>query len=182
MKVLSQLTLTCLTVSVLGTAGPTAAQEQGTANGEWPTYGGNLSHDRYSPLDQITAENFSELELAWRFKTDNLGPQPERNYQSTPLMVNGVLYVTAGSRRSVVALDPETGELLWMHRLDEGERGASAPRRLSGRGLSYWDNGDGGVILYVTPGYQLIALNARTGTRVQRCTLGCSLGVLGLCG
>jgi len=167
MKVLSQLTVTCLTISLLGTAELAAAQEQGTANGEWPTYGGNLSHDRYSPLDQITAENFSELELAWRFKTDNLGPQPERNYQSTPLMVNGVLYVTAGSRRSVVALDPETGELLWMHRLDEGARGASAPRRLSGRGLAYWENGDGGVILYVTPGYQLIALNARTGTRVQ---------------
>ncbi len=167
MRVLSKLTLTCVTVALLGPAGTAAAQEQGTANGEWPTYGGNLSHDRYSPLDQITADNFDELELAWKFNTDNLGPQPERNYQSTPLMVDGVLYVTAGSRRAVVALDPETGELLWMHRLDEGERGQSAPRRLSGRGLTYWDDGDGGVILYVTPGYQMVALDARTGVRIQ---------------
>ena len=166
MRVQATLTLTCLTVALI-CAGPAAAQEQGTANGEWPTYGGNLSHDRYSPLDQITAENFGELELAWTFSTDNLGPRPENNFQSTPLMVDGVLYTTAGSRRSVVALDPTTGELLWMHRLEEGERGDEAPRRLSGRGLTYWDDGGDGVILYVTPGYQLVALDAHTGVRVQ---------------
>ena len=78
-------------------------------------------------------------------------------------MVNGILYVTAGSRRAAVALDPATGELLWMHRIDEGERGATAPRRLSGRGLTYWNDGVDGVIMYVTPGYQLVALNALTG-------------------
>ena len=166
MRVQTRLTWTCLTVALM-CAGPAAAQEQGTANGEWPTYGGNLSHDRYSPLDQITAENFGELELAWTFSTDNLGPRPENNFQSTPLMVDGVLYTTAGSRRSVVALDPTTGELLWMHRLEEGERGDEAPRRLSGRGLTYWDDGGNGVILYVTPGYQLVALDADTGVRVQ---------------
>ena len=158
---------TCLTVALLSVAGSVAAQEPSTANGEWPSYGGNLSHDRYSPLDQIAADNFSDLELAWRFNTDNLGPRPENNYQSTPLMVNGILYVTAGSRRAAVALDPETGELLWMHRVDEGERGATAPRRLSGRGLTYWNDGADGVILYVTPGYQLVALNALTGHRME---------------
>ena len=158
---------TCLTVALLSVAGYAAAQEPSTANGEWPSYGGNLSHDRYSPLDQIAADNFSDLELAWRFNTDNLGPRPENNYQSTPLMVNGILYVTAGSRRAAVALDPETGELLWMHRVDEGERGRTAPRRLSGRGLTYWNDGADGVILYVTPGYQLVALNALTGHRME---------------
>ena len=167
MKVLSTLTLGCVGVAFLGVAGTVAAQEPSTANGEWPSYGGNLSHDRYSPLDQITADNFSELEQAWRFNTDNLGPRPETNYESTPLMVNGILYVTAGSRRAAVALDPETGELLWMHRVDEGERGATAPRRLSGRGLTYWNDGEDGVILYVTPGYQLVALNALTGISSQ---------------
>ena len=167
MRLLSTLTTTCFAVALLVIPGPTAAQEPSTANGEWPSYGGNLSHDRYSPLDRITADNFNELELAWRFNTDNLGPRPETNYQSTPLMVNGILYVTAGSRRAVVALDPETGELLWMHRLDEGERGETAPRRLSGRGLTYWSDGQDGIILYVTPGYQLVALHARTGRRVQ---------------
>ena len=81
-------------------------------------------------------------------------------------MVDGVLYSTAGSRRSVIALDAGTGELLWMHRLDEGERGAAAPRRLSGRGLAYRDDGADGQIFYVTPGYQLIGLDATSGSRL----------------
>ena len=160
--------VTVLVVARLLAPAPAAAQEPSTANGEWPSYGGNLSHDRYSPLAQITADNFSDLELAWRFSTDNLGPSPERNYQSTPLMVNGILYVTAGSRRAAVALDPATGELLWMHRLDEGERGANAPRRRSGRGLAYRDDGGSGQIFYVTPGYQLIGLDAATGRRLAQ--------------
>ena len=99
MKLQAKRTQTCLAVALLSVTLTAAAQETGTANGEWPSYGGNLSHDRYSPLDQITAENFSELELAWRFDTDNLGPRPETTFQSTPLMVNGILYSTAGSRR-----------------------------------------------------------------------------------
>ena len=149
-----------ITAAMVCTAIGLSGQEQGTANGEWPTYGGNLSNNRYSPLDQITAENFSEMEVAWQFSTDSFGPAPESNLQSTPLMVNGVLYTTAGTRRAAVALDAATGELLWMYRLDEGERGETAPRLLSGRGLTYWDDGGSGVILYVTPGYQLVALNA----------------------
>ena len=157
---------TCIAAVVCTVIG-LSGQEQGTANGEWPTYGGNLSNDRYSPLDQITAENFSEMEAAWQFSTDSFGPSPESNLQSTPLMVNGVLYTTAGTRRAAVALDAATGELLWMYRLDEGERGETAPRRRSGRGLTYWDDGASGVILYVTPGYQLVALNAETGSPVS---------------
>ena len=81
-------------------------------------------------------------------------------------MANGVLYSTAGTRRAVVALDPETGEELWMHSEREGPRGAAAPRQLSGRGLAYWTDGKEERILYVTPGYQLVALNAKTGMRV----------------
>ena len=157
--------LTLILVAAVSVTGLTG-QEQGTADGEWPTYGGNLSNDRYSPLDQITPENFNDMEIAWQFSTDSLGPTPESRFQSTPLMINGVLYTTAGTRRAVVALDAATGELLWMYRLEEGERGETAPRRLSGRGLTYWADGDSGVILYVTPGYQLVALNAETGLPV----------------
>ena len=87
-------------------------------------------------------------------------------FESTPVMANGVLYSTAGSRRAVVALDPETGEELWMHSEREGARAAAAPRQLSGRGLAYWTDGKEERILYVTPGYQLVALNAKTGMRV----------------
>jgi quinoprotein glucose dehydrogenase len=130
---------------------------------EWRTYGGDLRQTRYSALDQINAGNFSTLEVAWRFKTDNLGPRPEFNLQTTPLMVNGVLYATGGTRRSVIALDARTGELLWKYSLNEGTRGESAPRQLSGRGVAYWTNGKEARILYVTPGYQLVALDARIG-------------------
>jgi quinoprotein glucose dehydrogenase len=133
---------------------------------EWRTYGGDLASTRYAPLDQINQANFKDLEVAWRFKTDALGPRPEYNLQSTPLMVGGVLYSTGGTRRAVVALDAATGEMLWMHSLNEGERGAAAPRLLSGRGLSYWSDGREARILYVTPGYQLVALDAKTGARV----------------
>jgi quinoprotein glucose dehydrogenase len=135
----------------------------GAANGEWKTYGGDLRNTRYAPFDQINRENFGTLEVAWRFKTDALGPRPEFNLQATPLMVGGRLYSTAGTRRAVVSLDAGTGEMLWMYSLNEGARGDSAPRRLSGRGLSYWTDGRQERILYVTPGYQLIALDARTG-------------------
>lgn len=138
----------------------------GTSDGQWPTYGGNLASTRYSPLDQINAENFGQLELAWTFRPDNLGPRPDPNLQATPLMVNGVLYLTAGARRAAVALDAQTGELLWKFNIDEGERGARAPRTGSGRGLSYWTDGEAERILYVTPGYQMIALDARTGQPV----------------
>jgi quinoprotein glucose dehydrogenase len=144
-----------------------AFAQNGAANGEWKTYGGDLGNTRYAALDQINKDNFNKLEVAWRFKTDALGARPEYNYESTPLMVNGVIYVTAGSRRAVVALDAATGELLWMHKEFEGPRGESAPRKLSGRGLAYWSDGRGdNRVIYVTPGYQMLALDARTGIPV----------------
>src|SRR5438046_542434 len=115
--------------------------QSGAKNGEWRSYAGDTGSTRYSPLDQITAANFGQLEVAWRFKTDSLGPRPEYQYEGTPLMANGVLYATAGSRRAVVALDPATGEQLWMHSEQEGARGSVAPRQLSGRGLAYWTDG-----------------------------------------
>ena len=146
-----------------GLAGLPAWAQQGAKNGEWRTYGGDLGNTHYSPLDQINASNFDKLEIAWRFSTRSLGPRPEFNLETTPLMANGVLYATAGTRRSVVALDAATGELLWTHSEKEGARGSAAPRQLSGRGLAYWTDGREERILYVTPGYRLVALNAKTG-------------------
>jgi quinoprotein glucose dehydrogenase len=159
------LLLLAWVVSAPEITAPVSAQS-GAQNGEWRTYGGDLASTRYSPLDQINAGNFSKLEVAWRFRTDSLGPRQETNFQATPLMVGGKLYFTAGTRRAAVAVDAGTGELLWMHSIDEGERGATAPRQLSGRGLAYWSDGKDERILYVTPGYQLIALDARTGDRI----------------
>jgi quinoprotein glucose dehydrogenase len=140
--------------------------QSGAKNGEWRTYGGDLGNTRYSPLNQINASNFDKLQIAWRFSTANLGPRPELNFEATPLMVGGVVYTVAGSRRDVVALDASNGEMLWMHTEKEGARGDAAPRRLSGRGLAYWTNGREERILYVTPGYRLIALDAKTGLMI----------------
>jgi quinoprotein glucose dehydrogenase len=155
--------LAWMTVSTVGQS----ASPPSTKNGEWPAYTGDIKGTRYSPLDQINASNFNKLEVAWRFKTDSLGPRPEYKLEGTPLMVRGVLYATAGTRRSVVALDARTGELMWAHSLREGMRAAIAPRQLSGRGLSYWTDGKGDErILYVTTGYRLVALNAKNGAMI----------------
>ena len=135
-----------------------------TANGEWPYYTADVRGSKYSPLSQIDASNFNKLEVAWRFKTDNLGPRPEYKLEGTPLMVKGIVYTTGGTRRSVVALDGKTGELKWTYSLREGNRAAISPRQLSGRGVSYWTDGKGDDrILFNTTGYRMVALNAHTG-------------------
>ena len=139
-----------------------------TKNGDWPYYTADIRGTKYSPLDQINAGNFKNLEVAWRFKTDNLGTRPEYKLEGTPLAINGVLYTTAGTRRSVIALDGKTGELIWSHSYREGNRAAIAPRQLSGRGVAYWTDGKGDErIVYVTTGYRLIELNAKNGSMVQ---------------
>jgi quinoprotein glucose dehydrogenase len=153
-----------LKIGLLGQSG----YQPSTKNGEWPHYTADLKGTRYSPLDQINASNFKDLEVAWRFKTDNLGTRPEYKLEGTPLMVRGILYATGGTRRAVFALRAETGELLWTHSEFEGQRAVNAPRQLSGRGLSYWTDGRNDErILYVTPGYRLVELDAKTGMRIS---------------
>ncbi len=137
--------------------------QKGAANGEWRYYGGDAGSTKYSPLSQINASNVKQLEIAWRWKAENFGPRPDYNWEVTPLMVGGILYFTAGSRRDAVAVDAATGETLWMYRLDEGERGDRAVRTQN-RGLAYWTDGKNDQrILLISPGFQLIALNAKTG-------------------
>ena len=154
-----------LALTIVALAGATTLDAQrGAANGEWRTWGGDLAATRYAPLDQIDASNFNKLQIAWRFKTENLGKRPDFNLQTTPLMINGVLYATAGEHRNAVAINAATGELLWMHRLEEGKRAEASVRRLSGRGVGYWTDGQGDErVFYVTIGYQLVGLDARTG-------------------
>jgi quinoprotein glucose dehydrogenase len=137
--------------------------QSGATKGEWHFYGGDAGNTKYSPLDQINAKNVKELEIAWRWKAENFGPRPDYNWEVTPLMVNGTLYFTAGSRRDVVAVDPATGETLWMYRLVEGERGDRAVRTQN-RGLAYWSDGkDDQRIILISPGFHLVALDAKTG-------------------
>jgi len=158
------MTIFALIASVLCSAAIADTQSRYEA-GEWPVNGGDLGSSRYSPLDQIDASNVAELSIAWRWSAANFGPEPELNYRVTPLMIDGVLYATAGSRRAVVAVDAATGETLWIHRIDEQERGAAAPRINSGRGVAFWESTTGNAdrIFYITPGFHLIALDTATG-------------------
>jgi len=141
---------------------PVLAQT-GTANGEWRYYGGDAQSTKYSPLDQIARDNVGKLQVAWTWKAQNFGPRVDPNYEVTPLAVHGVLYLTAGMRRDTVAVDAATGETLWMYRLEEGPRGDHAVR-FNNRGVAYWTDNQGDErILTISPGYQLIELNAKTG-------------------
>jgi quinoprotein glucose dehydrogenase len=132
---------------------------------EWLNNRGDAGSTSYSPLDQINKDNVKSLRIAWRWRSDNYGPSPEFYYRVTPIMADGVLYTTAGIRRTVVAIDSVSGETLWMYRLDEGARGTAAPRRNSGRGVAFWRSpkGDEPSRVYtISPGFQLVALDART--------------------
>ncbi len=126
----------CLVMCMLS-----VAAQNGAKDGEWLSYGGDGGNTKYSSLDQIHRGNVAQLEIAWRWKTHNFGPHPETDYQVTPLMVNGVLYGTAGYRRTAMAIDAATGETLWTYRMDGGVRWRDAPRRNSGRGVAYWTDG-----------------------------------------
>ncbi|MEO8370161.1 MAG: PQQ-binding-like beta-propeller repeat protein [Candidatus Solibacter sp.] len=142
----------------LGGAAPTAS----APNREWRFYGGDAASTKYSPLDQINAANVSKLHTVWSWSARNFGRTPEFNWEVTPLMVGRRLFLTAGTRRDAVALDAATGETLWMYRLDEGARGETVARR-NNRGLAYWNEGNDERIILISPGYQLVALDARTG-------------------
>ena len=157
--------MSAIAVAVVLSVG--ALTQQGAAGGEWRFWGGDAGSTRYAPLNQITRDNVGKLEIAWRWRAANFGPVPETYYRATPLYADGILYTVAGERRDVAAIDPATGETLWTWRLDEGLRWEKAPRRFSGRGLAYWSRGIDRRVIVVTPGYQLVALDAATGRPVQ---------------
>src|SRR5436190_6164235 len=154
------LTFAALALTQVGTA------QKGAANREWRHYGGGADGTKYSPLDQINASNVKNLQIAWRWKTASLGQPPDYNWQATPLMIGDTLYFTAGSQRAAVAVDASSGDQKWTYKLDEGERGARAPRN-NNRGLAYWSDGRGNErIILITPGYQMVGLDAKTGKPV----------------
>ena len=137
------------------------------ATSDWTVYGGGEGSTRYSALNQINADTVADLELAWVWKADSLLPRAQPASQTTPLMVNGVLYFTMDSRRIVIAADAGTGETLWLYRPDEGDRYSAAPRKIH-RGVSWWSDGNGDDrILFATPGFNLIALDAHTGVPIS---------------
>ena len=144
-----------------GGAPTTTGLQRGNAPGEWRYWGGDAWSTRYSPLDQINAQNFASLAVAWQWNAGTFGP--DEYYRTTPLYANGRLFTVATTRRSAMAIDPETGETLWMYRLDEGIRWQKAPRQFAGRGPSYWTDGQQERLIVVTPGYHMVSIDAKTG-------------------
>jgi len=165
-KPLSQFFSAILPVGLsLAAAVQIANAQTGTsvANGDWPVYHGDEFSQRYSPLDQINADNVGSLEIAWRLSTANFGPSTDYNNPSTPLEIDGVLYVNIASTRNVAALDATSGQVLWLWRPQEGKRYDEAPRKGSGRGVAFYHKDGKKRVIDVTPGYQLVSLDADTG-------------------
>ena len=150
-------------VAALAVSASTGIAQQGATGGEWRSYSGDTGSSRYAPYDQITRDNAKNLQVAWSWKFDNFGGGTS---ETTPIMANGVLYFTVGQRRNVIAVNPGTGETLWTWRPDEGARFEQAPRKVS-RGVAYWTDGTNARIITVTPGFHLVALDARTGIPVR---------------
>ena len=146
---------------------PAAAQADGVPAGEWRYIGGDAGHTRYSGLDQITAGNFEDLEVAWVWRGDNFGPGVLGVSRATPIYVDGVLYTVAGERRTVAALDPATGETLWTYREPHTTRFDRGMRNGYGKGVAYAEVDGRGVIYIISPAFFLHALDARTGRPLE---------------
>lgn len=168
---LNGLPLTIRTIHIMGAicgilftsaaGAQTPAGPRGNVAGEWRVWGADLWSTRYSPLDQINADNFGSLKMAWQWNAGAFGS--DEYYRTTPLYANGRLFTVATTRRVATALDPATGETLWMWRLEEGIRWQKAPRQFAGRGLAYWTDGRTERVIVVTPGYHMASLDAKTG-------------------
>jgi glucose dehydrogenase len=160
-------TSVAVTLAVGGMALPLSAQSATNPYGEWRHWGGDMASTRYSPLDQINADNFGDLEVAWVWRGDNFGPRPDGVMRATPIYADGILYSVAGMRRTVVAMDPATGETLWTYREPHTARWENSPRQNYGRGVAYAEVDGRGVIYLVTPGFFLHALDAKTGQPLE---------------
>ena len=160
--------------AVMLSPGPSLAQ-YGATNGEWRSYGGDLGSTKYSPLDQIDATNFQDLRLAWRWQSADGSLDLEairqqvprvqfRMFQATPLMVEGVLYLSTAMHQ-VAAVDAATGDTLWVHD-PEVYLGGSPTHFYNSRGVAYWTDGDDARIFFGTNEGYLLALDAGTGQPV----------------
>ncbi|MDO8794597.1 MAG: PQQ-binding-like beta-propeller repeat protein [Vicinamibacterales bacterium] len=143
------------------------AQTPAEPAGEWRYIGGDAHHTRYSALDQITAANFEKLEVAWTWRGDNFGPQVDHIFRSTPIYVDGLLYTVAGQRRTVAAIDPATGETLWVYREPHTTRFDRGMRNNYGKGVAYGEIDSRRVIYYTSPAFFLHALDAKTGKHIE---------------
>ena len=144
-----------------------ATQDRGSPEGEWRYQSGDAWGTRYSPLDQVTADNFEDLEVAWIWRGDNFGPHSLYLSRATPSYIDGVLYTVAGYRRTIAALDPATGETLWTYREPHTKRWEESMRSSYGKGVGYAEVDGRGVIYAITPAFFLHAIDAKTGRHLE---------------
>jgi len=156
--------LTAISLVVGSTA---SAQRTGLENGEWRYPGGDAGQTRFSPLTQINADNFADLQVAWIWRSDNFGTFPEYTFRATPVFVDGVLYTVAAGRRQVVAIDAASGETLWTFREPETMRYLRSPRADFGKGVAYAEVDGRGVVYVTSPAFFLWALDAETGQPLE---------------
>ena len=142
-------------------------QERQNPNGEWRYQSGDAWGTRYSPVDQIGAANFADLEVAWEWRADNFGPVVDQQFKSTPTYIDGLLYTVAGQRRTVAAINPTTGETVWTYAEPNTERWERSMRQNYGKGVAYGEVDGRGVIFYTSPAFFLHALDAKTGEHIQ---------------
>jgi len=130
----------------------------------WKHFGGEMSAQRYSSIDQINNKNVNDLEISWRWKSKDFGNFQEIRNVSMPIMRNGLVFIGVGSTRSIAAIDAENGETVWIWHPNEGDRFSSAARKDSGKGVAYFeDDNEKKRVIVITPGYQLVSLDADTG-------------------
>jgi len=156
-----------LTLGPMAPVSPAFAQNRGTPDGEWRYQSADAWGTRYSPLTQINAENFEKLDVAWIWRGDNFSPDLQTTSRSTPAYINGMLFTVAGSRRTVVRIDPATGETLWTYREPQTKRWDRSMRASYGKGVAYGEIDGRGVIYVITPAFFLHALDAKTGQPLE---------------
>ena len=159
-----KLCTVCFITLLLSSIGGLTADTPAGKN--WIAVGGDRGCQRYSVLNQITRDNVSELEVAWKFHTGELDRKQKKTIECTPLIIDGVMYITTGHLR-VVALNAATGEEIWSFDPFKNHQ-AAGPLASGGvnRGLAYWsdEKPDGKRrIIHGTSDGRLFSFDAATG-------------------
>lgn len=141
--------------------------QYGATDGDWAHYGADPGSTKYSNLDQINADNFGDLEVAWRWETADTALKGKTqftpyHFRPTPLEINGVAYLSTGLSQ-VAAVDIATGETLWVYDPKSYTRGMVTHFYFHHRGVAYWSDGDEERIFIATGGRQLVSVDAKTG-------------------
>ena len=154
-------------VAIPAVAWAQSAQERRNPDGQWRFQSADAWGTRYSSANQINASNFNDLEVSWIWRADNYGPVEELQFKATPQYIDGTLYTVAGHRRTVVAIDPATGETLWTYREPNTERFERSMRQNYGKGVAFAELDGRLVIYFSSPGFFLHAIDAATGQPLE---------------